>query len=687
MFLCAMKSELIDPKNRNQVECNLPSDELEALKILIQLQRDRIITIKPCDKGAGVIILDFEEYVNVCNEHLNLLQENPNDEMKPFYHKIDSSQLDEAKIKIKHVLEEALDNKVITNTEYEAMNPENKNPGKFYCTFKVHKDHEEGRAPPPRPIISGCGSIIENIGVFVEYFVKNEATKHRSYLQDTPDFLRQIEVLNKRGILPINAILVTADVCGLFTNIPHQECIQTTQCALNERTDPNMSTEFIIRLLELILKYNIFEYNGDLYQQDIGTAMGSRPAPSISNICMANKIDNQFIKMSIKYAKYGEKALIFLKRFLDDLFFVFCGSTKRLHEFMEEVNTIHPNMKFTMKHTFTNLEPQVSRCQCPLSVSIPFLDTSCMIKDGQIIVDLYRKPSDRNRYLLPDSCHPDSCKKNIPFSLAMRITRICSEIESREIRYNELLEMLLERNYPVGMVKAAINKARSIPRHIALRPVARDTTNKRPVFVVSWDPRLPSISAIQNKHWRSMSLVDPYLKEVFPDPPLVAYKRQKNIRDYTIRAKVPPLLMVRPRRVIPGMRKCHRFCLVCPYIKEGKEIKGDNFTWKINKSVTCDTYNFIYLIECNKENCKSRYIGESERKLRERIMDHKGYITNKKINQATGAHFNLPGHSIDNLTVTIVEKVKKPDAEYRKEREKYFIRKFNTFYRGMNRMT
>ena len=60
MFLCAMKSELIDPKNRNQVECNLPSDELEALKILIQLQRDRIITIKPCDKGAGVIILDLK---------------------------------------------------------------------------------------------------------------------------------------------------------------------------------------------------------------------------------------------------------------------------------------------------------------------------------------------------------------------------------------------------------------------------------------------------------------------------------------------------------------------------------------------------------------------------------------------------------------------------------------------------
>ena len=47
--------------------------------------------------------------------------------------------------------------------------------------------------------------------------------------------------------------------------------------------------------------------------------------------------------------------------------------------------------------------------------------------------------------------------------------------------------------------------------------------------------------------------------------------------------------------------------------------------------------------------------------------------------QATGEHFTLPGHSISNMKMTIVERVKKNDDQYRKEREKYFIDKFNTF--------
>ena len=89
--------------------------------------------------------------------------------------------------------------------------------------------------------------------------------------------------------------------------------------------------------------------------------------------------------------------------------------------------------------------------------------------------------------------------------------------------------------------------------------------------------------------------------------------------------------------------------------------------------------------ECNKNNCGKHYIGESERELKTRISEHKGYINNRKLNMATGAHFNLPGHSIDHMTVTILEQVKKLDTAYRKEREHFYIRKFNTFYKGLNR--
>ena len=53
---------------------------------------------------------------------------------------------------------------------------------------------------------------------------------------------------------------------------------------------------------------------------------------------------------------------------------------------------------------------------------------------------------------------------------------------------------------------------------------------------------------------------------------------------------------------------------------------------------------------------------------------------------ATGEHFNLPGHTYQNMKFTIVEKVKKQDIIYRQEREKYFIRKFNTFNEGQMKL-
>ena len=122
---------------------------------------------------------------------------------------------------------------------------------------------------------------------------------------------------------------------------------------------------------------------------------------------------------------------------------------------------------------------------------------------------------------------PLSNIENIPLSLAIRVLRNCTEEETREQRYSELKNMLLDRNYPEGIINAAITKARSIPRAVAIRRVAREPTQqRRPVFVLSWDPRLPSVSALTQKHWRSMTSQNQLMKETFPEPPLIAYKRQ-----------------------------------------------------------------------------------------------------------------------------------------------------------------
>ena len=394
---------------------------------------------------------------------------------------------------------------------------------------------------------------------------------------------------------------------------------------------------------------------------------------------MARKIDDKIVDLAKNYDN-NENPIKFFKRFLDDIFMLFRGSLHQLHSFLEELNEIHPTIKFTMNHTLPYLkENNNPECDCGLSNSLAFLDTSCQISDGNIIVDLYRKPTDRNQYLLTSSCHPTHVTSNIPFSLALRIVRICSLPEDRDKRLAELKVMLLERDYKPNLIEAAIERAKEIPRTEALKKVVKQKQSKRPVFVVTFDPRLPSINNIVQKHWRTMTK-DPYLKQVFSEPPLIAYRRPKNIKDLIIRAKVPSKAPCRPKRKIKGMSKCKG----CPYIKQGKMVKATatDFKTEITDQVNCQTENIVYCIECQK--CSVQYIGETQRSLQERIAEHRGYIVNHHRAKATGEHFNLPGHQLSDMRVTVVEKVRNNTA-YRKQREQMWIQHFNTKYKGLNK--
>ena len=138
---------------------------------------------------------------------------------------------------------------------------------------------------------------------------------------------------------------------------------------------------------------------------------------------------------------------------------------------------------------------------------------------------------------------------------------------------------------------------------------------------------------------------DKYLEEVFPKPPLVAYKRQQNIKDKIIKAKVPPIPEKYPQREKSGMKKCGKTtCRACPYIQEGNKIKAKKFTWKVTKEVNCRSNNVVYLIECGK--CKERYIGETERMFKDRVYEHLEYVRNGKTEKITGEHFNKKGHKL-----------------------------------------
>ena len=338
-----MKSELTDCKNRNPAKCNLPPKQIQALKELIKLQRERKIVIKRCDKGAGVIILDFDDYMDASLKHPNSTHKLENGNEVSFYSEVQPEMIEEVKEKVINILQEALDNEIISKDEHDAMNPTATSAGKFYMNFKVHKPHD--KIPPERPIVSSYDSVTKNIGKFVEYHLQEVSTAHPSYLQDTPDFIRNIEEINKEGRLPENAILATFDVVSLFTIIPQDEGVECNRQALNKRTHQSVPTEFIIRLLEIVLSENIFQFSEKYYKQNVGTSMGSHPAPSFANNFMA-KIDKMIIKIS--QTMEANVTLKFLKRFLDDLFTIFIGSTKQLHKLWKEMNKIQPSVQFSM---------------------------------------------------------------------------------------------------------------------------------------------------------------------------------------------------------------------------------------------------------------------------------------------------------------------------------------------------
>ena len=165
---------------------------------------------------------------------------------------------------------------------------------------------------------------------------------------------------------------------------------------------------------------------------------------------------------------------------------------------------------------------------------------------------------------------------------------------------------------------------------------------------------------------------------------MVAYRRPKNIKDRIVRAKVPAIYS-RPKRNTPGMKKCPYNCLTCPYVLPGKEVKSTatQVTHQIERSVNCQTSNIVYCIKCVK--CQEQYIGESEKTLAIRFGKHRSYVNCKQEDKATGAHFNLPGHQLSDMRVSIIEKVYSNDPMMRKVRETHHIRKFNTKYKGMNR--
>ena len=82
---------------------------------------------------------------------------------------------------------------------------------------------------------------------------------------------------------------------GLYNNILHEEGLESMEQALISHTNPEIPTNYLVKLMRVILENNLFRFNEELWRQEVGCAMGTKPAPSYADIFMAKKIDDKII--------------------------------------------------------------------------------------------------------------------------------------------------------------------------------------------------------------------------------------------------------------------------------------------------------------------------------------------------------------------------------------------------------
>ena len=88
----------------------------------------------------------------------------------------------------------------------------------------------------------------------------------------------------------------------------------------------------------------------------------------------------------------------------------------------------------------------------------------------------------------------------------------------------------------------------------------------------------------------------------------------------------------------------------------------------------CSSTCVIYLTTCT--HCNKQYVGQTGRKLKERMREHLYNMYQKK--EVTGLYYSLSGHSHWNFKVQIIQKVTPNTPTFRLEREDYWIKQLET---------
>ena len=356
-------------------------------------------------------------------------------------------------------------------------------------------------------------------------------------------------------------------------------------------------------------------------------------------------IGSFFIKKDIRY-----------KRYIDDVFLIWEHGEEALKEFIAYLNSSHPTIKFTADYSFE---------------TINFLDVT-ISKDGDhLSTDLYIKPTDTHQYLHATSAHPSHVKRAIPYGQALRLNRICSDDLSFDRNCDNLEAWLIRQGYSAKMIRHEIIKARKFRRNDLLDKAKHQRKSPDLVLSLTYHPALSRLKNILSKIHLLLTPNKSH-ENVFPNVPVVAFKRGRSLKDILVRAKLPSI-----NSNSGGSGLCNsKRCQVCKFVVDTGEFvsQTNKKTFKIKSaSLNCNSSNVVYLFTC--KTCGKQYVGSTTTKFRTRFNNYKQaekYFNSgnvDKIQQVSfHEHFHQDNHGgVSDWSVTLIDQAENKASIRRKE--------------------
>ena len=297
--------------------------------------------------------------------------------------------------------------------------------------YGLPKTHKENLSM--RPILSATGTYNYELAKWLDEKLK-PLSINRFTITDTFAFATEI----KETKLNEEDILVSFDVSSLFTNVPLDETITIlakkafTENWFNETYDLNIKESDLVTLLQLATKDQLFQFEGNLYQQIDGVAMGSPLGPLMANafLCSLEEKLERDNKLPNLYRRYVDDTITAMP------------DVAGAESFLSTLNECHPSISFTMESASNN--------------KLPFLGMEITKNGCQLSTSVYRKPTNTG-LLLHFHSHVDRrYKTSLLRTMVDRAYRLSSTKELFELECKELRSIFSKLKYPNELVDSTI---------------------------------------------------------------------------------------------------------------------------------------------------------------------------------------------------------------------------------------